>query len=53
MRAGCLTCLSLTDSCHTVPRHDPTHHLAGVSQLVEFGVAMELWRVHVRDFVVW
>lgn len=26
---------------------------AGVSQLVEFGVAMELWRVHVRDFLVW
>jgi MFS superfamily sulfate permease-like transporter len=24
-----------------------------VSQLVEFGVAMELWRVHVRDFAVW
>jgi MFS superfamily sulfate permease-like transporter len=26
---------------------------AGVSQLVEFGVAYELWRVHVRDFAVW
>jgi SulP family sulfate permease len=32
--------------CHAVP-------LAGVSQLVEFGVALELWRVHVRDFAVW
>lgn len=24
-----------------------------MAQLVEFGVAYELWRVHVRDFVVW
>jgi len=25
----------------------------GVSQLVEIGVAIELWKVHVRDFAVW
>jgi MFS superfamily sulfate permease-like transporter len=39
-------CTFLKVMCHAVP-------LAGVSQLVEFGVALELWRVHVRDFAVW
>jgi SulP family sulfate permease len=26
---------------------------AGVAQLVELEVGLELWRVHVRDFAVW
>ena len=44
----CVCCFQLPLT-HTLIRTDA----AGVSQLVEVGVAIELWKVHVRDFLVW
>lgn len=40
-----------TDPPHSQPNTNQQY--AGVTQLIEFGVARELYRIHVRDFLVW